>query len=137
MRLPFFALGDAKFACLEKADASLKICVKSASERFCNAFTAAGCQRTSGFVLSCAISRSNRVEGNLSMSSSVDFWYYRMSRAATCPGLHRADLTGAFNTVHRAALAAITPRRALPPVYVRAGWLVRAMVGKEAVWSDF
>jgi histone H3 len=38
---------------------------------------------------SCAISRTSRWKGSLRMSSSVDFWYRRISRSATVPGLNR------------------------------------------------
>lgn len=36
---------------------------------------------------SCAISRTRRWKGSLRISSSVDFWYRRISRKATVPGL--------------------------------------------------
>ncbi len=35
----------------------------------------------------CAISRTKRWNGSLRISSSVDFWYLRISRKATVPGL--------------------------------------------------
>lgn len=34
-----------------------------------------------------AISLTNRWKGNFRMSSSVDFWYLRISLSATVPGL--------------------------------------------------
>ena len=36
---------------------------------------------------SCAISRTSRWNGSFLISSSVDFWYLRISRRATVPGL--------------------------------------------------
>jgi len=37
---------------------------------------------------SCAISRTKRWNGNFRIKSSVDFWYRRISRKATVPGLY-------------------------------------------------
>ncbi|KAL5660555.1 hypothetical protein ACJX0J_027680, partial [Zea mays] len=37
---------------------------------------------------SCAISRTRRWKGSLRISSSVLFWYLRISRSATVPGLY-------------------------------------------------
>ena len=63
------------------------------------------------------------------MSSSVDFWYLRISRRATVPGLY---LWGFFTppvagALLRAALVASCLRGALPPVLLRAVCLVRAI----------
>ncbi|XBI07439.1 hypothetical protein VPH35_135345 [Triticum aestivum] len=76
-----------------------------------------------------AISRTRRWKGSLRMSSSVLFWYLRISRRATVPGLKRwgfftppvagADL--------RAALVASCFLGALPPVDLRAVCFVRAI----------
>lgn len=38
---------------------------------------------------SCAISLTSRWKGSFLMSNSVDFWYLRISRRATVPGLKR------------------------------------------------
>ncbi len=39
--------------------------------------------------LCCQWSRTSRAKGSLRMSNSVDFWYLRISRKATVPGLYR------------------------------------------------
>ena len=50
---------------------------------------------------SCAISRTSRWNGSLRISSSVDFWYRRISRSATVPGRKRCG----FFTPPAAAVA--------------------------------
>ena len=66
---------------------------------------------------------------NLRNRSSVDFWYLRISRSATVPGLYlcgflRPPQAGADM---RAALVASCLRGACPPVDFRAVCLVLAM----------
>ncbi|CAA6675081.1 unnamed protein product [Spirodela intermedia] len=78
---------------------------------------------------SCAISLTRRWNGSFRISSSVLFWYLRISLRATVPGLKRwgfftppvagADL--------RAALVASCFLGALPPVDFRAVCFVRAI----------
>lgn len=79
---------------------------------------------------SCAISLTRRWNGSFLMSSSVDFWYRRISLRATVPGLY---LCGFFTppvdgALFRAALVANCLRGALPPVDLRAVCFVRAIV---------
>ena len=84
------------------------------------------------------------------MRSSVDFWYRRISRRATVPGLYRCGFLtppvaapAVLDAVFRAALVATTSqhmsklkvrgdalcfRGAFPPVDFRAVCLVRAIV---------
>ncbi|RCV33728.1 hypothetical protein SETIT_7G105500v2 [Setaria italica] len=86
---------------------------------------------------SCAISRTSRWKGSLRMSSSVLFWYLRISRSATVPGRKRwgfftppvagADL--------RAALVASCFLGALPPVDFLAVCLVRAIGAGRGGWD--
>merc|ERR1719454_667290 len=76
-----------------------------------------------------AISRTRRWNGNLRMSSSVDFWYLLISRRATVPGLYRwgfftPPVAGAD---FLAALVASCFLGAFPPVDFRAVCLVRAI----------
>ncbi|RCV33606.1 hypothetical protein SETIT_7G095400v2 [Setaria italica] len=102
-----------------------------ASAASCSAATAEDWNRRS-VLKSCAISRTRRWKGSLRISSSVLFWYLRISRSATVPGRKRwgfltppvagADL--------RAALVASCFLGALPPVDLRAVCLVRA-IGAE------
>ncbi|KAF8733140.1 hypothetical protein HU200_015513 [Digitaria exilis] len=86
---------------------------------------------------SAASCRTRRWNGSLRMSSSVLFWYLRISRSATVPGRKRwgfftppvagADL--------RAAFVASCFRGALPPVDLRAVCFVRAIgVGGGGEW---
>ena len=65
------------------------------------------------------------------MSSSVDFWYLRISRRATVPGRYRwAFLTPPVaGADFRAALVASCFLGAFPPVDLRAVCLVRAIFG--------
>ncbi|BAS96270.1 Os06g0159700, partial [Oryza sativa Japonica Group] len=59
-----------------------------ASAASCSAATAELWKRRS-VLKSWAISRTRRWKGSLRMSSSVLFWYLRISRSATVPGLKR------------------------------------------------
>ncbi len=59
---------------------------KSILMRTCSAKMAVDWKRKS-VLNSCASSRTRRWKGSLRMSSSVDFWYLRISRSATVPGL--------------------------------------------------
>ncbi|XBH97546.1 hypothetical protein VPH35_127201 [Triticum aestivum] len=76
-----------------------------------------------------AISRTRRWKGSLRMSSSVLFWYLRISRRATVPGRKRCGfLTPPVAGADlRAALVASCFLGALPPVDLRAVCLVRAI----------
>lgn len=67
------------------------------------------------------------------MSSSVDFWYFLISRSATVPGRKRwGFLMPPVEGVDlRAAFEASCLRGALPPVDLRAVCLVRAMSKRE------
>ena len=60
--------------------------VRYASAASCNARMACVWKRTSVFIV-CATSRTRRWNGSLRMRRSVDFWYFRISRSATVPGL--------------------------------------------------
>lgn len=59
-----------------------------ASEASWRAITADDWNRKS-VLKSWAISRTNRWKGSFRIKSSVDFWYFRISRRATVPGLYR------------------------------------------------
>merc|ERR1719486_1677760 len=117
-----------RFAWIAQRLVSSKRPTRYASDASCRATTAELWKRRS-VLKSCAISRTRRWNGSLRMSSSVDFWYLRISRRATVPGRYRwgfftppvagADL--------RAALVASCFRGALPPVDLRAVCLVRAI----------
>merc|ERR1711994_459408 len=77
-----------------------------------------------------AISLTRRWKGSLRMRSSVDFWYLRISRRATVPGLY---LWGFFTppvdgALFLAALVASCFLGALPPVDFLAVCFVRAIV---------
>ena len=97
--------------------------------RACSARMAEDWKRRS-VLKSWAISRTSRWKGSLRMSSSVDFWYLRISRSATVPGRYRCGfLTPPVAGADlRAALVASCFRGALPPVDLRAVCLVRAML---------
>ncbi|CAN1166113.1 hypothetical protein LINPERPRIM_LOCUS34114 [Linum perenne] len=76
-----------------------------------------------------AISRTRRWKGSLRIKSSVLFWYLRISRRATVPGL---NLCGFFTPPvagadFLAAFVASCFRGALPPVDLRAVCFVRAI----------
>lgn len=119
----------------------------------CNAPIAALWKRRS-VLKSCAISLTSRWKGSFLMSNSVDFWYRRISRRATVPGLQK-DITlithplivvivsfiqslylylcGFFTppvdgALFRAALVANCFLGAFPPVDLRAVCLVRAIL---------
>ena len=64
---------------------SAVLALQEASEASCRATTADDWKRRS-VLKSCAISRTRRWKGSLRISSSVDFWYRRISRSATVPG---------------------------------------------------
>ncbi|KAL5660687.1 hypothetical protein ACJX0J_027812, partial [Zea mays] len=83
---------------------------------------------------SCAISRTRRWKGSLRMSSSVLFWYLRISRSATVPGRKRCGFftPPVAGADLRAALVASCFRGALPPVDLRAVCFVRAI---GVVWE--
>merc|ERR1712091_409286 len=76
-----------------------------------------------------AISRTRRWNGSLRMRSSVDFWYLRISRRATVPGLYLwGFLTPPVEGADfLAALVASCFLGAFPPVDLRAVCLVRAI----------
>jgi hypothetical protein len=79
--------------------------VRYASDASCRAMMACDWKRRS-VLKSWATSRTRRWKGSLRIRSSVDFWYLRISRSATVPGLKRwgfltppvdgADLRAAF-----------------------------------------
>jgi hypothetical protein len=99
-----------------------------ASAASCSAATAEDWNRRS-VLKSCAISRTSRWKGSFRMSSSVLFWYLRISRRATVPG---RNLCGFFTPPVagadlRAALVASCFRGALPPVDFLAVCFVRAI----------
>uniref|UniRef100_A0A8R7QW86 Uncharacterized protein n=1 Tax=Triticum urartu TaxID=4572 RepID=A0A8R7QW86_TRIUA len=99
-----------------------------ASVASCSADTAELWKRRS-VLKSSAISRTRRWKGSLRMSSSVLFWYLRISRSATVPGRKRwgfftPPVAGAD---FRTALVASCFRGALPPVDLRAVCFVRAI----------
>merc|ERR1712178_644419 len=79
---------------------------------------------------SCAISLTRRWNGNLRISSSVDFWYLLISLRATVPGLYLwGFLTPPVDGADfLAALVASCFLGAFPPVDLRAVCLVRAIV---------
>merc|ERR1711955_133620 len=86
---------------------------------------------------SCAISRTKRWKGSLRSSNSVDFWYLRISRNATVPGLY---LCGFFTppvagALFRAALVASCFLGAFPPVDFRAVCLVLAILRKVGLFN--
>merc|ERR1740138_931113 len=99
-----------------------------ASDASCSAMMACDWKRRS-VLKSCATSRTRRWKGSLRIKSSVLFWYLRISRSATVPGLKRwGFLTPPVEGADlRAALEASCLRGALPPVDLRAVCLVRAM----------
>ncbi|KAF8715556.1 hypothetical protein HU200_027215 [Digitaria exilis] len=74
----------------------------------------------------------SRWKGSFRMSSSVLFWYLRISRSATVPGRKRWDFftPPVAGADLRAALVASCFLGALPPVDLRAVCLVRA-IGAE------
>ncbi|PNT76630.1 hypothetical protein BRADI_1g50821v3 [Brachypodium distachyon] len=117
---------------------SSKSPTRYASAASCRADTAEDWNRRS-VLKSCAISLTSRWKGSLRMSSSVLFWYLRISRSATVPGRKRwgfftPPVAGAD---FRAAFVASCFRGALPPVDLRAVCFVRAMEegkGNARVW---
>ncbi|CAL9094961.1 unnamed protein product, partial [Musa acuminata var. zebrina] len=99
-----------------------------ASAASCRAETAELWKRRS-VLKSWAISRTRRWKGSFRMSSSVLFWYLRISRSATVPGRKRwgfltPPVAGAD---FLAAFVASCFRGALPPVDFRAVCFVRAI----------
>ena len=100
-----------------------------ASDASCNARTADDWNRRS-VLKSCAISRTSLWKGNLRINNSVLFWYLRISRRATVPGLYRCGFftPPVAGADFRAALVANCLRGALPPVDLRAVCFVRAIV---------
>ena len=70
-----------------------------------------------------------RSKGSLRMSSSVLFWYLRISRSATVPGRKRCGFftPPVAGADLRAAFVASCFRGALPPVDLRAVCFVRAI----------
>merc|ERR1739842_258917 len=98
---------------------------RKASEASWRAMTAEDWKRRS-VLKSWAISLTRRWKGSLRMRSSVDFWYFLISRRATVPGRYlwgflTPPVAGADL---RAALVANCLRGALPPVDLRAVCLV-------------
>jgi len=93
---------------------------KYASDASCNAKTAEDWNRKS-VLKSCAISLTNRWNGNFRMSNSVDFWYLRISLNATVPGRYLCGfLTPPVAGADlRAAFVASCFLGALPPVIIK------------------
>ena len=117
-----------RLACIAQRFVSSKRPTRYASAASCTARTADAWKRRSP-LKSCAISRTRRWNGSLRMRSSVDFWYLRISRSATVPGLYlwgflTPPVAGAD---FLAAFVASCLRGALPPVDLRAVCLVRAI----------
>ena len=79
-----------------------------ASEASCRATTADDWKRRS-VLKSWAISRTRRWNGSLRIRSSVDFWYLRISRRATVPGLRRGSAEGLVG--HRAGATGLGQAR--------------------------
>merc|ERR1719493_533060 len=107
---------------------SSKSPTREASEASWRAITAEDWKRRS-VLKSWAISLTRRWNGSLRMRSSVDFWYLRISRRATVPGLYlwgflTPPVAGAD---FRAAFVANCFLGALPPVDLRAVCFVRAI----------
>ncbi|OQU86287.1 hypothetical protein SORBI_3003G065001 [Sorghum bicolor] len=89
---------------------------------------------------SCAISRTSRWNGSFRISSSVLFWYLRISRSATVPGRNRCGFftPPVAGADFRAAFVASCFRGALPPVDLRAVCFVRAIVaGRGEIGGGF
>ena len=108
---------------------SSKSPTRYASEASCRAITAELWKRRS-VLKSWAISLTRRWKGSFLMSSSVDFWYLRISLRATVPGLY---LCGFFTppvagALLRAAFVASCLRGAFPPVDFLAVCFVRAIL---------
>ncbi|XBI07831.1 hypothetical protein VPH35_135671 [Triticum aestivum] len=108
-----------------------------ASAASCSADTAELWNRRS-VLKSCAISRTRRWKGSLRMSSSVLFWYLRISRSATVPGRNRCGFftPPVAGADLRAALVASCFRGALPPVDLRAVCFVRAIGAARGLPGD-
>ncbi len=105
---------------------------KYASDASCSAKTAELWNRRS-VLKSWAISLTNLWKGSLRIRSSVDFWYLRISRRATVPGLYlwgflTPPVAGAD---FLAAFVANCFLGALPPVDFLAVCLVRAIRERE------
>jgi len=111
---------------------SSKSPTKYASDASCNAKTAELWKRRS-VLKSWAISLTNLWKGSLRMRSSVDFWYLRISRSATVPGLYRCGFftPPVAGADFLAAFVASCFLGAFPPVDFRAVCLVRAMAEKK------
>ncbi|KAF2925317.1 hypothetical protein DAI22_06g043200 [Oryza sativa Japonica Group] len=107
---------------------SSKSPTRYASAASCSAATAELWKRRS-VLKSWAISRTRRWKGSLRMSSSVLFWYLRISRSATVPGLKRCGFftPPVAGADLRAALVASCFLGAFPPVDLRAVCFVRAI----------
>ncbi|CAL9058230.1 unnamed protein product [Musa banksii] len=99
-----------------------------ASAASCSAATAELWKRRS-VLKSWAISRTRRWNGSFRMSSSVLFWYFRISRRATVPGRKRCGFftPPVAGADFRAAFVASCFRGAFPPVDFRAVCFVRAI----------
>ena len=106
------------------------------SQASCKAITADDWNRRS-VLKSCAISRTNRWNGNFRINNSVDFWYRRISRRATVPGRKRWGflIPPVAGADFRAALVANCFRGALPPVDLRAVCFVRAIASNVFYWT--
>mgnify|MGYP001093485791 CR=1 FL=1 len=77
-----------------------------------------------------AISRTSRWKGSFRIKSSVDFWYRRISRRATVPGLYLCGFLTppVLGADFLAAFEASCFRGAFPPVLFLAVCLVLAIV---------
>ncbi|KAJ1282537.1 hypothetical protein BS78_03G060100 [Paspalum vaginatum] len=112
---------------------SSKSPTRYASAASCSAATADDWKRRS-VLKSCAISRTSRWNGSFRISSSVLFWYLRISRSATVPGRKRCGFftPPVAGADLRAAFVASCFRGALPPVDLRAVCFVRAIGSEDA-----
>lgn len=81
---------------------------------------------------SCAISLTSRWKGSFLMSNSVDFWYLRISRSATVPGLQKKRHHPPIRAVCTSIVPSFNSHHCSVPVSVRflhtaGGW--RALAG--------
>lgn len=112
-----------RFAWIAHRFESSNNAMRYASDASWSARTAALWNRTSDWY-SCAISLTNLWNGSLRISRSVVFWYLRIYRRATVPGLNR---TGRFVTtrgVLRAAFCAKRLRGCLCACFIATLWVI-------------
>eukprot|EP01025_Chloroclados_australasicus_P045180 TRINITY_DN492_c1_g1_i2.p5 TRINITY_DN492_c1_g1~~TRINITY_DN492_c1_g1_i2.p5 ORF type:complete len:144 (+),score=5.76 TRINITY_DN492_c1_g1_i2:302-733(+) len=117
------------FACIAHKFVSSNNPTKQASAASQSANTALDWKRKS-VLQSWAISLTNLQNGSFLISNSVDFQYFLISRRATVPGLYLCGFLTppVVGADLRAALVASCLRGALPPVDLRAVYLVRAIL---------